>query len=277
MARTYAKCTHCENRFPVVEMVKYFDSSRGGRVAYQCADCANRTHSHYTTNTEYKGKVKSEPWTVSVELETADSTAKGRAELMRNRFTPTLDVTVDCEYKSPVYNGFGGPVKYAKSIEKMVNSGDLVIDSSCGTHCHIGYGDVITAHYLEYCFCYREYILTPAENTMDEVPEKVNRLFGRGFNRSWARRNRETDDRYTWVNFESSTGATIEFRINFFREAKQFAAMVMLEKRLVAILLKHFSPEVVCYYSTTDEERRNMAIKTGRYFERAIRKALDEF
>lgn len=275
MARTHAHCTYCNREYPVIEMTYYPAGVRGRRAAYQCRRCASFVESHYSSNNETVGKVKSEPWTMSVELETSYSTSTGRAELMSNRFLPTYDCTVDIEYLSPIYNGFGGFVKYAKTIERLCNEGDLLIDYRCGTHCHIGYGSEITQEYLDLLFRYRGLILRGAENYMSAHVEEMTAFFGRPFSRDWANRSDRTNDRYQWVNFLASTGKTIEFRLNFFQNAAQYSRLIMTEKKMVATMMKHF-PKALLAADVTAAERAAAAEKTGRYIERIIRKALSE-
>lgn len=275
MSRKNAMCTYCGESYAVEEMTYYPAGVRGRRSAYQCEHCATFVERHYASNAEVVGKMKSEPWTMSVELETSASTACGRAELMSNRFLPTHDCTVDIEYLSPIYNGFGGFVKYAKTIERLCNSGNLLIDYYCGTHCHIGYGDTITEDYLALCYDYRIDMLADTEDFMAQHGSETEAFFGRYFSASWAERTTLREDRYQWVNFKASTGKTIEFRLNFFRSAKQYSRLIMTEKKMVAAILKHFPPTLLAA-GVTEAQRTAAAQKTGRYIERIIRKAYSE-
>ena len=283
MARTYAKCTHCENRFPVATMHYYAKADRGGKPAYLCDVCVNLEYSYHDdcATTKEKGAEKSEPWTAGFELETSNHTDRGQAELISYGFKPSSDCSLGWtgrEYESPKWLGFGGPTHFTPRIEEMLNNGDISINEDCGCHLHIGYGDVLSETYRRICFEHREQICWASESVMTDNPEKTVQFFGRDF-QHYARRsgcvsNRwyDHDARYAWMNFKSSHD-TIEFRLNYFQSKVQYNRLIMAEKKIVAALLKHFPPMLIQVAS--EAERDAMAIKAGKYIARIISKAFD--
>lgn len=300
MARTTARCVACGNIHSVSEMFKGNPLDRGGKPGYICISCANREEA-YTCKSEEKGNAKSEKWTCSEEFETNNHSFIGHANLLHNGFVPSSDSSLNgpqgIEYKSPIYQGFGGLVKYQKSIEKMMNSGDLEADNSCGHHLHIGRTEIVNHltgeiydlnnEALDAIWKYAESILHPLQEHLTAYPEEARLIFGRPMHPTWAatleeavcrgggyRERREHENRYCFINFCTEGkipgrtygksplyAKTIEFRINKFRNATQYSTAIMLEKAIVNAIIVNF----LDYWQSGDNSQilAKQAVKTG--------------
>lgn len=307
MARTHASCISCGVNLPVAEMISANPLDRGGKPGYICNRCNDRINSYYCGTSE-KGKAKSEKWTVSVELETANHTPAGHGNLLHNGFRASSDSSLGyngIEYKSPVYQGFGGIVKYSKSIQKMLDSGDLEIDRHCGHHAHIGRTDIenhlggnydINAKTLDMLWEYRHELLIPLGNYLAENPDVSRKVFGRSLTgyadhplSAWSNSRREHTNRYCFVNFCTEGknpnrpddsrkypeyAKTIEFRLNFFKNAEQYGKLLMLEKNMVNCIIYNFLDYAVLFNENT--LLRKQAQKTGLKLIRLVEKAARE-
>ena len=65
-------------------------------------------------------------------------TQRGAIELCVNGHRITSDCTVFAELKSPIYQSLSAPVAYGETLDRLLASGDIAIDSSCGMHFHVG-------------------------------------------------------------------------------------------------------------------------------------------
>ena len=290
MARIHARCIVCGDIHPVTAMHKANPLDRGGKPGYVCSVCANRERNYSYANSVIKGTEKSENWTASHELELSGYTIVGKSNLMHNGFEPTSDSSVELEMKSPIYNGFGGIVKYAKSIEKMLNSRDLEINHTCGDHLHIGRTGIVNhltgevydfnSSALNILWEYRYEILTPLNDYLTQNPESCTKVFGRRFTyyanniyEAYHNERREHINRYAFINFCTEgrnpvTGEksprfakTIEFRINYFQNATQIGKAVMLEKAMFSCMITNF----LDYWNAGDNNSvlKRQAAKTG--------------
>ena len=216
--------------------------SRGNRQAYLCPDCARRIYSYYEENNTWTGTFAKEPWTCSQELETMRPTYKARVEFEANGFIPTHDSTVDVEFKSPIYRNFKSIVHYAKTVERLIDSGDIAIDSHCGTHTHVGNANFIHEDNMRKYFRNAQFytaFFKPLSNAMREDSEKVRALFGRNFG-GWAEYPDFTypEEHTNWINVQHD--CTLEFRIFRFTTADTYSAGVMFVKTLCEVLKIRF-------------------------------------
>lgn len=300
MARTHARCVVCGDIQPVAAMHKGNPLDRGGKPGYVCSICANSERNYSFANSLIKGKEKSENWTASHELELSGYTIIGKANLMHNGFAPTSDASVELEMKSPIYNGFGGIVKYAKSIEKMLNSGDLEINHTCGDHLHVGRTDIVNHltgevydfnnFALDALWEYRFEILSPLNDYLTHNPDSCAYVFGRSLTyyagniqSAYRSERREHTNRYAFINFCTEgknplTGEksprfakTIEFRINYFQNATQISKAIMLEKAMFSCMIVNF----LDYWKAGDNNSvlKKQAVKTGEKLLRLFQKA----
>lgn len=300
MARTTARCVACGNIHPVSEMFRGNPLDRGGKPGYICESCRSFTANYTRGNNLVKGAIKSEEYTVMTELELSGFTDIGKANLMHNGFMPSHDSSVFCEMKSPIYNGFGGLVKYAKSIDKMLNSGDIEINYTCGAHVHIGRKNIVNHltgevydfnnKSLDALWAYRFEILTPLNDYLAMRPYSCESVFGRsltGFadniHSAYGNDRRTHSNRYAFINFCTEgknpiTGEkspeyaqTLEFRINYYQNATQFGKMLMLEKAMFSAIVVNF----LDYWQSNDgpESLKKQAVKTGNKLLRLFQKA----
>jgi len=278
--RNEIKCQGCGMVITsVMDAVKINLDRRGGRAAYMCPRCAQRKDSYYTENNARHGVVKVNKFTFSFELETSASDEKARIELYANKFLPTHDCTVDVEYKSPIYRGLNAPSKQAVTIGKLIESGSLAIDSTCGTHIHVGEENMINPETMDYIRRFYNSIFTPLCDAMAADSESTMKVFGRDFGR-WAGMvdmNTSAMNHSNFVNMEHSY--TIEYRICKFRDAKQFQNMLKLCKEFTSIIINnfvmHFNDEVTDTkrYPTIREYRLHKAQVTGNKLAKAFKKA----
>lgn len=216
--------------------------SRGNRKAYLCPECARRVYSYDTENNTWLGTFAKEPWSTSQELETMSPTYKARVEFEANGYIPTSDCTVSVEYKSPIWRNFKSLVHYAKTIERLMESGDIVIDSNCGTHTHVGHPEIINRETMYRFFRSTEYytaFFKPLSDAMRMDEDKVARVFGRPFD-YWARYPvfGDPEEHTNWVNVQHDN--TLEFRILRFVTAEQYSMGVMFVKSLCETLKARF-------------------------------------
>ena len=276
--------------------------NRGGAVAYICADCTELEYPYSARNTRTEGSWKKGRWTASIELETMGANCTGQAELLSHGYIPTSDCTVWREYKSPIYRGFGGLVKYTKSVQAMLDSADIRIDHHCGCHMHIGReecfnhltGEVyqIDSTVLDGLWRYRDELLGPLGEYLDYHPDQCAAVFGRELSSDWAdtiRRatyrgriyaggvqewepmEREHSARYGFCNLATSSDCTIEWRILYFADAGQYGKAIMLCKALTELLL--WAYDYIASPQYTEEEKRNKARQAGQKMVKKFREA----
>ena len=144
----YARCmcVGCNN----VGTVKINLDKRGNRSAYMCE--------YHAENNEWYGdggkneagavgKARKKMYRFGMEFESSYTSQKARIEFLANGFTPTNDISLNgertCEYVSPLYNGMNSIVRYVKTIDKYMKSGDIELNESCGTHFHISLNNMV--------------------------------------------------------------------------------------------------------------------------------------
>ena len=252
MSRRYASCLgHLENGSICGKMVDTFQHpelgfeifSRGGRKGYFCPECARRVDSYYAENPCRVGVFGKEEMTSSWENEVSYFSQKANIELQVNHFLPTYDCTVSREYKSPIYRNFKSVVHYAKTIQSLLDSGDLEIGSNCGSHFHVGQAQYINARTMERYYRKSQFykkLWKPLADAMLENPDKTKRLFGRPFG-EWAE---YPDFGYpefhtNFVNVQHDW--TFEYRIVKFCNAEQFSNAAMFCKKLTVTVINNFA------------------------------------
>lgn len=248
MCREMAKCTCCEGFFPVDEMIGTAMPNRGGRPAYMCRECATRNRFYHTSNTELQGKAKGNKVCVGWELETSYSSDYARNILFEYGMIPTNDSSLrgsrTCEYVSGIQQGLNIGSKMCVSIDKLIQSGDIQINDSCGTHYHISVNNMCDANgrqvYMDYIRRFYHSLFLPLAKAMRENPEKTKKLFGRYFT-GYARDIDNSTDAYSRYNFINATNnSNIEFRLNKFVSAKQSQELTKMEVEMVKCIVKNF-------------------------------------
>ena len=231
---------------------------------------------HFNTNERYsskngaeKGKEKKNGDTFSIELEVSDHTKRGRFELTSNGFLPTSDSSVQCKFKSPIYKGMNAFVKYLTSIEDLVNTGDIEIDESCGTHIHIGsVGYMLNGvNYPAldantYCFLQNEVyyyrLFKPLQKAIEAEMLKSETFFGRYFNHYADKISVNVFNHYNFINVEDDEHYTIEFRLPVFKTKTQYAKCAHFCRDVMHDVQKYF---LVDPCVSTADKAANMIVK----------------
>lgn len=224
------------NKFPV--------RRRGGNNAYLCEWHTRHMDPYSAENPVYIGDTKASGETFSYELETMCPTLMTRIELCIAGFRPTSDCTVDVEFKSPIYNGFNGVSAYFPSIQDLLESGDMRIDSNCGTHFHCGQKDYITPVYMAYIRRFYHSLFLPLFAEIAKDSEKVERIFGRPVS-GWAglaSRNTSAVKHELFVNTQHEY--TLEFRNAKFVTAAQYVECAKLCREIMRKIVATFCPVV---------------------------------
>lgn len=259
-----AKClTHlCPNEGVIAVPI----AKRGGRLGYLCPRCAERERGYSEENNIRYGERKKNGFTFSMEMETSSSTVKARAELLDFGFIPTSDVTVDVEYKSPIYEGLNAVSKQCVSIDKLLASGDMRIGSECGTHFHVGHVDYINGATMRYLRRFNNSLFTPLSEAIMADPEKSARFFGRRPN-SWAEPVTMHDPSGDVAGhymkhsamFNLQHDYTVEFRQAKFVGAGQYMNVAKFAKDVVNALIENF----IKHFDDTDFDRRRYPTRTA--------------
>lgn len=288
MSRANATCTNCKGIFETRIMVPVKDNRRiNGKVAYLCQYCATNNE-HYMSGRDSAtiGGVE-DGFKFGIELETNASSLEFRQLMFRFGFEATNDCSLDnigerrynglasCEYVSATNKGVKRFAKQFIEIEKALNTGDVIMNDTCGTHCHISYNDMRNGEMGMIC-SYFQSIFTAIQNVMIANPEKTREFFGRYFTDYAPTFNADTHmrvgfhgDRYVWVNCTNRNN--IEFRLNKFRTADQMRKCIMFEKWVVKTIVDNFTSK---YHETAD--KKTLAKKTGAKLARKLQKIYDE-
>ena len=295
MARIEARCMNCGNVFLTADMIATTCANRGAaKRAFMCERCAT-TNQHYTSgrNTDAEfGKVEN-GIKCGIELETAGSTLDARNMLFRFGFVPTNDSSLNntrldmpyygydktCEYVSGINHGMKRFTKQFIEIEKMLNTRQIAMNSSCGTHFHVSYNDMLTTtgdNAMYFITNYYKSIFGDMQKIMEENHDKTEKFFGRYFTDyapkfdSFSHQHvNEYNERYCWVNLTNSTN--IEFRLNKFVSAKQYTSLCMFEIWCVKTIMANFAEK---YNTTTD--KKTLAKKTGAKLAKKLAKIYAE-
>ena len=256
-------CVGCNNE----GTVKIGLDKRGNRGAYLC-------NYHYERNEGYGrggknkagafNKYRAKAYRFGIEFETAWTSEKARIEFLGNGFTPTNDISLEgrrtCEYVSPLYTGMNSIVRYCKTIEKYMERGDIVLNSSCGTHFHVSLNNMVMENdenAMEYLSKKRIFkrVFMPLSDMLKADPEKCERVFGRPLNSHYASAITETwcdpDDRYHFINV--TNGNNIEFRVFKFRSAEQYVKAMWFARDVLDSIMRNFSS----FDQMTEEEQNH--------------------
>lgn len=258
MSRTpVCMCNNCN----AIGTVKVAIANRGNRFGYMCDFHASRLEGYTQENDFRKGSRKVNGFTFSCELETSASTPKARGELLNFGYLPTSDATVNVEYKSPIYEGLNAISKQLVSIDNLMCGGDLEIDSSCGTHFHVGHADYINPETMGYIRRFYHSIFVPLSDCMRENPEATKAFWGREFGFfGWAMAIDSHSDAMQHRNFVNMEHAyTIEFRLAKFRSASQYMNIVKFCRDTVNAIIENF----VKHFNDTDFDRNRYENQTA--------------
>lgn len=262
--------------------IKVPDNRRGGRNACYCEHCYNEMKSYFFENGAKVGEnaTANRNHSYSIELETMRPTGKALLELHENKFERTADCTVDAEYKSPIYCNLRSPVRVSNMvIQRLINENEIVIDSHCGTHFHVGYANNSLGvqrigesdSRINMTRRFYNSLFAPVSAWLESNQEKSVALFGRDFG-TWARPVNMNSDALTHENFINvQHDNTIEFRQCFFRNSAQYNACMHTCDKIFSALEVHFWDKFSAAKNAA--ERKALAAKTARYIIRIIDKA----
>lgn len=259
------------------------DNRRGGRSACVCPRCAERLAGYNEENAEVIGTSAKREHTYSIELETMRPTLKARMELAENRFLPSSDCTVDAEFKSPIYSSLKSPCRVARMVvQRLLDENEIVIDSNCGTHFHVGMPDSGLSVPMP-CGVSRmsaarnmyHSLFLPLSGWLAEHSAETVALFGRDFG-GWARpinRNTNCLEHTNFVNLQHDY--SIEFRLGFFANSAQYIRCMKVCDSIFSALETHFWSK---YNPAPDAlaERKAAADKAAKYIVRIVEKAARE-
>lgn len=239
MARTIVTCTKCGAQGHKDMMKAYSKNNRGQRVAYICPRCAQEMHSYYDENNELRGADTVHPFTYGMELETSGSTEKARGELAEYKFMPSHDSTVDVEFKSPIMNNLKSLSHLGKVLDKMLANGEIEIDSSCGTHFHVGHSK-LNAETMGYVRQFYNSLFVPLCEEMQRHPMETEQLFGRNFGFWSDTINMHSDamDHTNFINVQHNV--TLEFRIAYFKSGAQYMRVAKLATKITEAVMNNF-------------------------------------
>lgn len=276
--KTTATCTCCGATHQTTEMVKTAMPNRGNRNAYMCRQCANLNRSYHTSNNVMQGKAKNNAVCVGIEHETSYSDEHARNIMFEYDFIPTHDCSLSsdgmgrrygydgntCEYVSGIMQGLNIASKWAVTVEKLIADGHMAINNSCGTHTHISVDSMKDSNgnttYMGYIQRFYHSLFVPLANVMRNNPEKTKQLFGRYFDSHYCMaisENSNENNRYNFINVTNSTN--IEFRLNKFKNAKQYQNLIKMEVEMVKCIVTNFCE----HFMDTEWDKRRYETRTA--------------
>lgn len=255
-------CKQCN----AIGTVKVPIAKRGDRFGYMCEFHARRLEGYSQENDYRHGVRKVNGFTFSNELETSRSTTKARGELIDFGFLPTSDVTVNAEYKSPIYEGLNALSKQCVSIEKLLTDGELSIGRECGTHFHVGHVDYINGTTMRYLRRFNGSLFVPLSNAIMRDQAKAERFFGRRSN-SWAEPVTFEDPSGNYdgsmmkhsAMFNLQHDYTIEFRQAKFVNAEQYMQVAKFAKDVTNAIINNF----IKHFMDTEWDIRRYPTRTA--------------
>lgn len=271
-----AKC-NCEG-CNAAGTVKMELNRRGGRAVYLCEFHAHHMESYGYENRFRLGVEKVSKNTFGCELETSYSSLKARAEIVANKYIPTSDCTVNCEYKSPIMKGLNSFSKQCETFEKLIEEGHLAIGDECGTHFHFGDANYINAETISYLSRFYHSLFVPLCREMQANRRATENLFGRWFTGYAAPidENSFALNHSNFINLEHSY--SIEFRLCKFRSAAQMMQVARFIKAagncIIDNFIKHFNDEDIdsSRYASITEYRKHKAEVTAKKLVKLYRK-----
>lgn len=235
-------CVGCNNNGVV--RIRTNHQTVGG--IFLCYHHSENMDGYTCENDNHMGTHKAHKLTFGMELETNASSLKARGILIENGFIPTSDCTVDVEYKSSIQYGLASFSQLYKSIDRLVESGDLSFDDmngdTCGTHFHVGHETLINRGTMDWLRRFYNTMFVPLSNEMKAHSDVNIALFGRDFTYYASPVTMYTDSmsHCNFVNLQHNY--SIEFRLCKYRNAEQFTRLThMLKEMSVAIVETYLS------------------------------------
>lgn len=223
-----AKCKKCGDTITTSDTA--YKITTPSTYYYLCNECHTTIRSYSTRNNQVNNKVANHGITLGIEHEQSNS-FDYRALLILG-WVPTSDVTVDVEYKSPIYNSLRGLKLTLETLEK---AGATSGDHRSGTHCHIGTFDylelsTIQSNCNQLFDALQSHLLNDQYGTMS--------FFGRYFS-GYCNLTSAYNGHSSWLNLYTGK-PTIELRLGKFISAGQYYR-VLVFARLLGSLLKDFT------------------------------------
>lgn len=197
-------------------------ANRGGRSAWLCPHHASVVNSYYDENRKRHGK-ETTRYTSSCEFEVNRPSIELRRHFLAHGFIATHDCTVDCEFKSPIFENRKWH-RLLETVENLLNDGHGSVDSNCGTHFHVGHKDAINARAIRAIELNYHSIFDALSREMFSDVHGCTALFGRTLERgTWAQPTHFGAYPTEHENFANiQHDETIEWRICKFVNAKQY-------------------------------------------------------
>jgi len=234
-------CGHCQCCNKVTDFLALPMKDRGGRNAYLCEECTSKVFDYCDENSSIYGVEKVHPYTFSIELEVSAHTDTASLELSHIDYLPTSDCTVECEFKSPIYNGFNALSKHAtQTIAMLLDDNEIEMDWTCGTHFNVGVNGKINEYSIAYIARYYRDLFIPLSNAMKEHPITTERIYGRNFS-TWAEPCNAYTYPYEHCNFINIQHTThIEHRLCKYVTGEQYAECMRYCRKLTEIIINNF-------------------------------------
>lgn len=216
------RCFHCHADLLPGSGIA-FDHTTGTR--YFCSRCVDFVGSYSWENGATVSAKTAQGFTISKEFEIPRSAvrffdpAAALAKLTSYGWIATQDSTVWRECKTPIYQSLQSYNKISRAVEKALNVSSWRCDPSYGTHTNVGHPDLD----IDIVRKWRESIFGKLQATMDENPETMVSLYGRGWTYYAGKMNEYApgwqEDHGCFINLQHNTH--VEFRLNKFQSAEQ--------------------------------------------------------
>lgn len=250
-----ATCSCCHNTFEGGTMYGFKATNRSdNKFQYICGNCITNDGYHSTASrtAEVVGKVNNGV-ICGTEFEMCEMDNFARNWFYEHNYKATNDGSLNgdtsCEMVSNPNKGFKAFTKQLPVIEKMLENGNIEIDSSCGTHFHVSLNNMITErgnNAMEILRRNRKNIFGLMEKLMLDNPQKTIEFFGRNFTH-YASTFAETSpmSKYVWCNLTYNNN--VEFRLNKFRNAEQYHKLCMFEIEVIKYIVTNIDNPKIKY------------------------------
>lgn len=204
---------------------------------------------------------------ISVELESMGRSTHARAYLVKNKFMPTEDCTVDIEYKSPIYTSEQPLAKIIGGIEYMDKNRDYrfsVNNQNCGIHTHFGFIDN-SYNFQHLRYDYENLFKELADIVENLNYEQLNAIFGREFG-DYNRKLRYSDPtrHENWINIQHNY--SIEIRMPRFDTAEKYMRFLKTFKKIFKALNTHYISKGGCYNVKHEDIAKKAGHKMAQVF-----------
>ena len=239
--------------------IQYQVANRGGRMAYVCEYHAHNVEAYSADNTVTRG-VSIDGFTYGIEFEVDRDTYELRGHLEQFGFMPSYDCTVDCEYKSPIFNNLKWH-KLLNTAETIMANGGGEVSERCGTHMHVGHGTFINEYTNQLMAIEYHDLFDELSRVMFHNPAAARALFGRELLRGTYAAPIHDNDSYAYdhcnfINLQHND--TIEFRICKFVNAKQYKRAMAFCKTATECIITNYIK-----YADDASKREHKARLTG--------------